>query len=222
MPDLCVLADLKDWLQIDLTDVSQDARLQRLITAISADFVNRINRPGFMPDSDYTELIEVMNCQSESRFQEIFLSNWPVNSVTCVSLNDVDLPEFDSLAPEVLGWVFDDTRAPESRQSITLRGLHWPVPRCSPYRPAPLRVKVSYTAGYDEVPADVAQAVIEWAAFKKGLAELQSADQSTQWVQMGQFQQNSSIATSSLKASAVDMPISVAQVISQYKRPVTG
>jgi hypothetical protein len=228
MPDLCVLADVKDWLQIDSSDSSQDARLQRLITATSADFMNRINRPGLMPDSDYTELVEVMNWQTESRLEDVFLSNWPVNSVSCVTINDVDLPEFDPDTPDVLGWVFNDALPPEARQKITLRGLYWPIfgswltPRRSILRPAPMRVNVTYTAGYDAAPADVTQAVIEWIAFKKGLAELQGADQTSQWIQMGQFQQNTMIASSALKAASVDMPTSVAQVIMQYRLSVVG
>lgn len=228
MPDLCILNDLKDWLQIDASDTSQDARLQRLITATSADFLNRINRPGFMPEGDYTELVEIVNWNSESRLEDVFLTNWPVNSVTCVTINNADVPEFDPAQPDLLGWVFDGALPPEQRQKITMRGLMWPVfqswfsPRRSIVRPAPFCVNVTYSGGYADTPADVSQAVIEWIAFKKGLAELQGADQTTQWIQMGQYQQNSMIAASSLKAQAMGMPQGVADVIMQYRRPVAG
>jgi hypothetical protein len=226
--DLCELSDVKDWLQIDPNDTSQDARLTRLITATSADFLNRINRPGFAGAEDYTELVEVMNWQTESRLEDVFLTNYPVNSVTSVTINEVTLPQFDSTQPDVFGWVLDDTLPPESRQKITLRGLFWPIfqswfsPRHSIVRPDPVRVQVAYEAGYDEIPADVTQAVIEWIAFKKGLSQLQAADQTNEWVQMGQYQQHTPVAASSLKAMAVDMPASVEQVIAQYRRPVIG
>jgi hypothetical protein len=226
--DLCQIGDLKDWLQIDPTDASQDTRLTRLITATSADFLNRINRPGFAPSTTYTELVEVMNWQTESRLEDVFLTNYPVNAVTSVTINEVTLSEFDPTQPDVLGWVFDDTLPPESRQKITLRGLFWPIfqswfsPRRSIVRPDPVRVQVAYDAGYDEIPADVTQAVIEWIAFKKGLSQLQAADQTNEWVQMGQYQQHTPVAASSLKAMAVGMPQSVADVIEQYRRPVIG
>lgn len=226
--DLCQLSDVKDWLQIDPGDSSQDARLSRLITATSADFLNRINRPGFAPAADYTELVEVMNWQTESRLENIFLSNYPVNSVASVTINEVTLAEFNPATPDVFGWEFDDTLPPEQRQTITLRGLFWSVfqswfsPRHSIVRPEALRVQVEYNAGYAAAPADVAQAIIEWIAFKKGLSELQSTDQTTQWIQMGQYQQNSMIAGSTIKAQQMGMPQSVADVIAQYRRPVVG
>ena len=116
MPDLCVLSDLKDWLQVDATDTSQDVKLQRLISATSADLLNRLNRPGFAPSANYTELVEVMNWQQESRLEDIFLSNYPVNSVSAVTINEVTLAAFDPTQPDVMGWVFDATAPPEARQ----------------------------------------------------------------------------------------------------------
>lgn len=222
--DLCQLADLKDWLQIDPGDTSQDSRLTRLIAATSADFLNRINRPGFAPSDSYSELVEVSNWRSESRLLDVFLTNYPVNDVTSVTINEVTLPAFDPAKPDVLGWVFDPELPPEQRQKIILRGVlgfqSWFSPRHSIVRPDNLRVLVEYDAGYDTAPADVTQAIIEWIAFKKGLAELQGADQTTQWVQMGQYQQNSMIAGSTFKAQAMSMPQSVEDVINQYRRPV--
>lgn len=228
MGDLCQLDDVKDWLQIDRTDSTQDARLARLIAATSADFVNRINRPGFAGAEDYTELVEVANWQSESRLEDVYLTNYPVNSVTSVTINEVTLAEWDSTQPDLLGWFFDDTLPPESRQKITLRGLSWPVfqswfsPRRSIVRPEPVRVQVSYEAGYETIPADVTQAVIEWIAFKKGFADLQGADLTAQSIYLGQFRQDSMVANSVMKAMTMDMPASVEQVIAQYRRPVIG
>jgi hypothetical protein len=228
MPDLCALSDLKDWLQIDPSDTSQDVRLQRLITATSADFMNRINRPGFMPSASYTELVEVMNWQTESRLEDIFLSNWPITSVSAVTINDITLAAFDPTTPDVFGWVFDATLPPEARQKITLRGLFWPLfetwftPRRSILRPAPMRVNVTYVGGYSDPPADVSQAVIEWIGFKKGMAELQGASLTNQSIYLGAYRQDSMVANSSLKASTIDMPASTAYVIAQYKRPIIG
>lgn len=225
---LCTLDDVKDWLGIDPTDTSQDSKLSRLITATSADFLNRINRPGFTPNSSYAEMVEVMNWQTESRLEDIFLSNWPITAVSQVTINDIVLAEFDPATPDVLGWVFDETLPAEARQKITLRGLFWPLfetwftPRRSILRPAPMRVQVTYSGGYDDIPEDVSQAIIEWIGFKKGMAELQGASQTNQSIYLGAYRQDSMVANSSLKASTIDMPSSVAQVIAQYKRPVIG
>jgi hypothetical protein len=92
--------------------------------------------------------------------------------------------------------------------------------RHSIYRPSPLRINVHYMAGYDEVPPDVEQAIIEWVAFLRGFRELQSTDQTTQWIQLGSYQQNTSIATSTQKASAIVAPESVMAVIQGYTRPI--
>jgi hypothetical protein len=82
---------------------------------------------------------------------------------------------------------------------------------------------VAYVGGYagDVIPEDVRGAVIEWVGYKKGLGDLQQKDQSAQWLQIGQFQQNTSIASSSVKFSSIDMPSSVGSVIEKYRRPVT-
>ena len=226
IPDLCTLEEVKDYLGIKDDDTTQDVRLKRTITACSADFLNRIRRPGIVPTSDYSELVRVTNWQTEERLKDIFVNNWPINFVTSVTINDLVLPQYDPDRPDLLGWLFDLDLPDEERQYLTLRGLYWPIfetwlsPRRPIYRPAPMRVQVVYNAGYATVPADITEAIIEWVGYKKGLRELQMHDQTEQWVQLGQFQQNNMIATSTLKVSELDMPESVARVISVYERPV--
>jgi hypothetical protein len=223
---LCSIEAVKDHLNIDATDSTQDAQLNRVILATSANFLNMIRRPGFYPSRNRTTVIEVDNWQTESRMEDLFLPHYPINSVTSVTINELVLPELDPTTPDVLGWVFDPTQPDEDRQKLTLRGLYWPIfetwmsPRRPIYRPSPMRVTVVYNAGYTDVPADVEQAIVEWVAYKKGLRELQAMDQTTQWLQLGQFQQNTSIASSTLKASTIAMPTSVSDVISIYQRPV--
>jgi hypothetical protein len=79
---------------------------------------------------------------------------------------------------------------------------------------------VAYNAGYNYVPYDIEEAVIEWVAFKKGLRQLQEKDQTEEWVQLGQYQQHNSIAANAMKMSGLDMPESVATVIQVYERPI--
>ena len=225
--ELCRLESVKDYLGISLSDTSQDKVLRRWIRSCSRDFIGRIRRPNLLLTADYSELVRVMNWQTEERLKDIFVSNWPINWVTSVTINDTVLPEYDPDKPDVLGWTFDAAMPSENRQYITLRGLYWPIfetwlsPRRPIYRPSPMRVYIGYNAGYSDVPEDIEEAIIEWVAYKKGLRELQMHDQTEQWVQLGQYQQNNMIATSTLKMSELDLPASVASVIEVYQRPVS-
>jgi hypothetical protein len=223
---LCSLASIKDHLGI--TDNTQDTSLMRVILSTSMDFLNRIRRPGFYPANDHTSEIEVFNWQSESRMEDIFLPHWPLNSVASVAINDLTppLPQYDPTNPDVLGWTFDQTLPDEERQKLTLRGLYWPIfetgftPRRSVYRPAPMRVTIVYNAGYTEVPADVEQAIVEWVAYKRGFAQLQSKDPTSQSLYLGSYRQDTMVGNAMLKAMNVDLPDSVKSVISIYQRPI--
>jgi hypothetical protein len=225
-PSLAELENVKEYLGISLTDTSQDATLSRWIQSVSADFLNRIKRPGLLPPMDYTDYILMTNWKVEDREKDLFLKNWPVNRIASVTINEVVVPPYDFTDPTTLGWFFDPTLPDEERQYITLKGLVWPVfqswftPRRPIYRPAPMRIQIAYNGGYSSVPFDIEEAVIEWVAYKKGLSQLQSADQTEQWIQLGQYQQKNMIAESTLKLSGMDLPASVEAVIQVYERPV--
>lgn len=222
MPDLCSLDDVKTWLGLGTDANPLDETLQRLISAKSADFLGRIRRPGFTPELLHTDTINVSNWQTDPP-QEIFLRHYPVAQITSVSINGVDIDEFNEATPATPGWFFDTELDYEDRQKISMIGFCPPAgARTSAYRPGSARVVVTYVGGYpgDIIPEDVVEAVIEWVGYSKGLSELQQKDQSAQWLQIGQFQQNTSIATSSVKFSGIDMPMSVQTVIAKYQRPV--
>ena len=225
-PNLAELEDLKNYLGIALTDTSEDANLSRWIQSVSADFLNRIKRPGLLPAMDYTEYILLTNWKVEDREKDIFLKNWPVNRIDSVTVNEIVVPPYDFTDPTTLGWFFDPTLPDEERQYITLKGLVWPVfqswftPRRPIYRPAPLRIQIIYNGGYTSVPYDIEEAIIVWVAFKKGLSELQANDQTEQMVRLGQYEQNNMIAAATIRTSSMDMPESVKSVISVYERPI--
>jgi hypothetical protein len=224
MPDLVDIEDVKDWLGLTDADTSEDTKLERLVTAVSADFLSRIRRPGFSPAANYTETQEIANWQ---HMTDVFLRNYPVNSVASVTINEQDLPEFDPDQPEIPGWVFDNTRDPESRQAITLRGCGSSEafsPRRSIYRPSPMRVAVAYNGGYaaDSIPANVQQALIEWIAWKRGVSQLNAENQTAQSLYIGTYRQDTMVSNATLKASQMDMPETVSNVIELYKRPIVG
>jgi hypothetical protein len=226
IPDLAELDKVKDYLGIDPTDTSEDATLDRMIRSCSADFLNRIKRPGLLPPFDYTDNILMTNWKTEDREKDVFLKNWPVNRVTSVTINEEVLAPYDPTNPTQMGWFFDPTLPAEERQYITLLGYFWPVlqswytPYRSIYRPRPLRIQVAYNGGYNYVPYDIEEAITEWVAFKKGLRELQSHDQTDQLIHLGDYQQNNMIARSTIAMSNVDMPNSVVSVIKVYERPI--
>ena len=226
MPDLCLLADVKDWLNVDASDSSQDTMLSRLITSTSNDFLGRIRRPGFYPNAVHTETLDVSSPQNDTNMEDVFLKNYPVTAVTSVTINGTALPVYDDTNPALPGYFLDPNLDPEESDKITLMGFNpnmfgtWSTPYRSIYRPPSSRVIIAYLAGYATVPPEVGQAIIEWIGFKRGLAQLQAKDQSGQSLYIGSFRQDTMVAQNSRLASSMDMPESVSAVIELYQRSV--
>lgn len=224
MSDLCLLSDVKDWLNI--SDSSQDDLLSRLITSTSNDFLSRIRRPGFYPSAAHTETLEISSPQNDSNMEDVFLRHYPITAITSVTVNGIVLAAFDETNPAVPGYFFDENLDSEERDKITLMGFNpnmfgtWSSPWRSIYRPPLSRVIVVYQAGYAVVPADAQQAIIEWIGFKRGLAQLQSKDQSGQSLYIGSYRQDTMVAQNARLASSIDMPESVSSVIEIYQRSV--
>jgi hypothetical protein len=228
MPDLCQLDDLKSWLGITLTDTSEDASLERLISATSDDFVMETDRPDLTPEADYTEyvwqrksghllsfhspLAGIYPMFSGTRHQQVWLKHYPINSIASVTINAEDVPAVTlPLDSSSTGYWFDDTAFPEDRQSIILLN--------QPYG-FPFRVVVTYNAGYDEIPAVVSQAVIEWCSFKRGTGQIQQLDQAGGSVTIGTYTQTGDNIDMQLAAITAEIPANVARVIERYRRKV--
>jgi uncharacterized phiE125 gp8 family phage protein len=143
MADLCILSDVKAWLNIGSAS-TEDSLISRLITSMSVDFMNEIKRPDIYPSADYTETREGDGGNS------MVLRHWPLTAITSITVNgvtvssgnyyiDMDLdPErrWEVFLTDASGLVFTDTQA----------------------------VVIAYAAGYAAVPDDIDQAVIEWVA----------------------------------------------------------
>lgn len=137
--DLCILADLKAWLNI--TAATDDALLQRLLTTVSVCMQNWMNR--VIPSATYTETRDGTGTDT------FMLSNRPVTAVSSVLVNgQIVLPSPDGIQA---GYVFSDMAVYLIGQVFT-RGRR--------------NVTVSYTGGYATVPFDLAQACIEQAAYQ--------------------------------------------------------
>jgi hypothetical protein len=210
MPDLCTLDQVKAWL--NLTGLSTaDILLTRLVSAVSADFLNAIERYDFTPPADFTDVhtIEAHNLtrlspersavyssgplQSEFR---VGLNHWPVNSIASVSLDGVAVAaSADGIAP---GWYIDLKEQPEFRNTLIVIGQY--------VRQGYSKLSVTYNAGYasNAVPAEVTQAVIEWVAFRYRVRD--SLGKQSVHMQQGE----------SITFDKTAMPASVQNVIERY------
>ena len=149
--DLCVLADLKAWLNIQTS--TEDTLLQSLITRGSLQMLRWMNRDHIVSTS-YTENRD----GNDSLF--MLPRNFPLISVTSVMVNGIVIP---GAADQVSsGYVFD-------ARKIMLRGGSSAFCSVGPYSSqfqyrftrGFQNVQLVYQAGYASVPSDLQQAAIE-------------------------------------------------------------
>lgn len=137
--DLCLLADLKAWLNIPGT--TDDDLLQRLLTTVSVCMQNWMNRT--IPSATYTDTRDGNGSDTLS------LAYKPVTAVASVTVGgQAVVASPNGIQP---GFVFSDT-------AVYLIG--------SKFYQGRRNVKVVYTAGYATVPTDLAQACIEQTAYQ--------------------------------------------------------
>jgi hypothetical protein len=122
----------------------------------------------------------------------IFLRHYPINTVASVTLDGTALTRVTD--PNDLtqsGFWFDPTLDPENRQKIDLIGIS----RIGAGWDNPLgNVVITYNAGYDDIPENVEQAVIEWVAMKRGQSQLQSVNQAAGGFKLGDYEQTQAIS----------------------------
>jgi uncharacterized phiE125 gp8 family phage protein len=145
--ELCKLTDVKAWLGLKESD--DDPMLSRLILATSADFARVTNRPDFGGEEDYTDVFT-----GDDAFRAV-LRHFPITEVTKVTVDGVEVEaSADGTAD---GWYVDVPPDPERNHTVLLIGsVFTDGVQCA----------IEYSAGYAEVPADIAQAVIEWVAYR--------------------------------------------------------
>ena len=136
--DLTTLGDVKAWLQTGPNPfpATDDALLTRFVTAASQFIQSWLGRPIAMAD-----WVEV---RDGSGGQRLALANIPVAEVLSVAIDGIDIPPAESAL--AAGYVFTPTE-------LVLRGYV--------FTRRTLNIVVTYTAGYAEVPPELAQACIE-------------------------------------------------------------
>jgi hypothetical protein len=213
MSDLCQLDDVKGWLKIPLTQTSEDDGLTRLITAVSAEFLNEIDRNDFTPNADYTNEVHrigphhfrtsasIYGGSRSARPREVVipLRHWPINSIASVTLDGATVSASSDGSAD--GYYYDATEDPEYRNTLKLINISVVLGRSV--------VLVNYNAGYSAVPKDAEQAVIEWVAYKY---------RSKDWI--GQTSKSLNTGENA-QVMTVRYPDSVAGVVKRYSRPVS-
>lgn len=161
--DLTTLADVKTWLQTAPGQFpsSDDALLARLITAASQFIIEKLGRPVLA--ADYIEVRDGLTGlwgQGDARFQ---FAVTPCTAVLSVVVDNIAIPPVPALTPGAPGLV---TSLPYGFQAgylfsptqLVIRGYRVPCrAQC---------VTMTYTAGYQTVPPDLAQACIELVALR--------------------------------------------------------
>jgi hypothetical protein len=168
MADLCSVEDLKAWLGIG--NAASDGLLTRLITAVSTDFLNEIERlTDFTPAADFTDVLTLSSHNITAVLPlnvpwyfngigefKVGLRHWPINSIASVTLDGNAVPHSTDGIQN--GWFFAGDNEPEYRDTILLIGQYVKLRQS--------KLTVVYNAGYAAAPKDVEQAVIEWVSFR--------------------------------------------------------
>jgi hypothetical protein len=194
--DLCVLADLKAWLNIQSS--AEDAMLQNLITRGSAQFLRWMNRDHIVSTS-YSEVRD----GNDALF--ILPRNYPLTSVSAVTVDGVSIPAATSTIGS--GYVFD-------ARKIMLRGgssaFYSLGPYSSQYQYRFTRgfqnVQLVYQAGFATVPLDLQEAAIEGFGYiYRGRTHIGEDS-------------NSANAQVTISFSKAMLPASVVATLQQYAR----
>jgi hypothetical protein len=136
--DLTTLADVKAWL--GRTDSNSDALLSALITRTSRQIHSYLQRPLLLPHS-------VSEVRDGSGGDTLVLKQWPVLSVSSVTVGPVSVPQVPGTS-ESAGWMYDqwDGAPPGRPQVLSLKG--YTFGRAYPSARNTRNVTIFYQAGY--------------------------------------------------------------------------
>ncbi|MDE1145632.1 MAG: hypothetical protein PW843_03295 [Azospirillaceae bacterium] len=134
---------VKAWLSPPLTTTTDDGLLTRLIQAESAFIRNWLGRD--LSSATYTQSLD------GTGNAVLPLPAYPVTAVAAVSVDGVAVPAQPADQPLAYGYAHDD-------QTVVLTGGVFPRGR--------RRVTVTWTAGYDPLPAILEQACVELVALR--------------------------------------------------------
>lgn len=175
--DLTNLSDVRAWLGMAPANIEFDVALQRLITGCSAFMQRYMQRA--IPATSYKHSADGPG----STFMVV--KNYPITRVSSVTVDGVVVPLSNISFDERTIYLDGAYRFNRGRNNIALR----------------------YTAGYDEVPFDLAQACIETVALR--------------WRERDRIGMVSkAVGTETTAFSLVDFPKQVQTLMDTYKNVV--
>jgi hypothetical protein len=205
MADLCTLDDVKGWLVIPASTTAEDALLRRLISAVSSDFLRTIKRP------DLTPAAELHRAALRQRQDgDLHLSLADQFRHFCDHRHVAISASADGLAD---GYWLPTEPDLEQKTKINLTGFCFTrhgrdFLRSVLNSSSKPNVVLVYNAGYAAVPSDIAQAVIDWVAYRyKG----------RQWIGQSSKHMNAGENVSFQNAL---MPETTKAVIEKYEAPL--
>jgi hypothetical protein len=181
--DLTTLDNVKGWLSPPLTTTADDALLTGLITAASQFIQTWLNRQ--LAATAYVET------RDGNGGQRLVLANAPVTAVASLTIDGLDVPP--ALDAVTRGYVFSPTM-------LYLQGWH--------FTPGFQNVTVSYTAGHESTPPEIAQACVELVCLRYKERD-----------RIGQV--SKTLAGEIVAFTQKDMPADVQTLIDQYRRNFT-
>jgi len=205
--DLCVLADVKDDLGIDASDITADTKLQRLITNLSAQFeaeCDRVFRSLTYSGDTFEGTKDRRQWRPDLGYSlRLAPKQYPVTSVISLTVDSRPIPQRTD--PNADGWTIRDGLYIDIVGLTVLPityGYYWDFRRSL--------VSGSYIAGYATIPVDISQAVAEWVAWKYLRNPRRTGIVSSTVAGGGE----------TTTFSQFDKPLSTAQVIAKYRRRV--
>jgi hypothetical protein len=181
--DLTTLDNVKSWLSPPLTTTADDTLLTGLITATSQFIQTWLNR-----QIATTAYVETRDGNGGERMA---FANSPVTAVSSVTIDGLAIaPASDAVTR---GYVFSPTM-------LYLQGWR--------FTPGFQNVVVSYNAGYESTPPEIAQACVELVCLRYKERD-----------RIGQVSKN--LAGEVVAFTQKDMPADVQTLIDQYRRNFT-
>jgi len=194
--DLCQLSDVTAWLQTGQNPfpATDDVLLARLISAASQFIQSWLQRQ--IAVSDWIEI------RDGNGGQRLSFANTPVTGVLSLSIDGLAIPPAPPDGAFGAGYVFSPTE-------LALRGYV--------FSRRAQNVVVTYTAGYQTVPPDIAQACIELVAQRyrerSRTGEVSKALMSGETVTYSQKDMSDDIRTLLLQYQAVAPVLGFARVL---------
>lgn len=186
--DLTTLDAVKAWMVIKPESTSADDPLAALIKSCSADFLRATSRPDLLK-AEYTEV------RQGDGGTRICLYRWPILAITSLKIAGVAVSaSADKMAA---GYFIDDDIDPERTFNLYLSGRGFTDGAA---------IEIAYSAGYDGVPGDINQAVIDWVVYRYKQSPNLGASQ------------RKTVEGESVQQSQDDAPATTKACIERYRR----